>query len=787
MTRWMSFIDPSVGDGQNTINGIIDNGSTYGIGISDDLNITGLSTFTDTVRFTSTVRLDGELRDGDNAFGTSGQVLSSDGTDTRWINAASLSAGAASQIAINADSTTNASRFITFVDSSSGNNTLKTDTGLTYNPNSNKVFASIFEAGNGSGSVAMTTNDGHGNANICFNHESGVPDVSGSSGRIECAVDSSTATMFFELKNNVSSGTAVTLTSVLDLLETQIKPHKNIIPNSDSSISIGSDSVRFSNGYFDTVYGSGANLTSLNATNISSGTLNTARLPNTYTKAAKVTIQATGLTNDVHLDAADNIIFEAGEEEDGAIYFRGNSGADSYRFSKSGQTTHEGFLSFESLGADRTFTFPNATGTVALTSSDITGNAATATKWASGINFDIIGEVTGAAVSFDGSSNLTFDADIANDVVDEANLKVSNSPTNGYFLQAQSGNTGGLTWAEVNPSNFTSLGALTSLDCNGAADFDGGQVNIRYDHASTPALYVRNNTTYNQIIARFVGNSASLDIENISTGDYFFGHPTQHNGFQFFDTTGGVDIVYNNTVSVEFDSGNNFGDFKGTPSVNGTNIDHFASGTKMIFQQTSAPTGWTKITSNTNQRALRVVSGTAGSGGSHNFTTVFTSSRATSGASVSSHTLTTSQIPSHTHDTPNHTHTVSFDIGNTDLDHTHGAGNYNTDSQGNHSHEITDHSSQDSGDGFSGYQQGDGGSGDNNINSSSTGAHTHDITGQSASGLGNHNHDVHNMSVGNANPTTHSEGGGSGHSHGFTDATVNLAVRYLDVIIAAKD
>ena len=42
MTRWMSFIDPSVGDGQNTINGIIDNGSTYGIGISDDLNITCL-------------------------------------------------------------------------------------------------------------------------------------------------------------------------------------------------------------------------------------------------------------------------------------------------------------------------------------------------------------------------------------------------------------------------------------------------------------------------------------------------------------------------------------------------------------------------------------------------------------------------------------------------------------------------------------------------------------------------------------------------------------------------
>ena len=38
---------------------------------------------------------------------------------------------------------------------------------------------------------------------------------------------------------------------------------------------------------------------------------------------------------------------------------------------------------------------------------------------------------------------------IADNIVDEANLKVSNSPTNGYFLSAQSGDTGGLTWAEA--------------------------------------------------------------------------------------------------------------------------------------------------------------------------------------------------------------------------------------------------------------------------------------------------------------------------------------------------
>ena len=49
------------------------------------------------------------------------------------------------------------------------------------------------------------------------------------------------------------------------------------------------------------------------------------------------------------------------------------------------------------------------------------------------------------------SGEVTSTADgaqvIADNVVDEANLKVSNSPTNGYFLSAQSGDTGGLTWA----------------------------------------------------------------------------------------------------------------------------------------------------------------------------------------------------------------------------------------------------------------------------------------------------------------------------------------------------
>ena len=101
----------------------------------------------------------------------------------------------------------------------------------------------------------------------------------------------------------------------------------------------------------------------------------------------------------------------------------------------------------------------------AVTTAKIADDAVTDAKLANSINSAIAantakttnathtGEVTG-------SSALT----IEDNVVDEANLKVSNSPTNGYFLSAQSGNTGGLTWAAVPNPDLTNLSAsnLTS-------------------------------------------------------------------------------------------------------------------------------------------------------------------------------------------------------------------------------------------------------------------------------------------------------------------------------------
>jgi hypothetical protein len=82
----------------------------------------------------------------------------------------------------------------------------------------------------------------------------------------------------------------------------------------------------------------------------------------------------------------------------------------------------------------------------------------------------------------------------------------------------------------------------------------------------------------------------------------------------------------------------------------------FDSGTVMLFGQTAAPTGWTKDTSNFNNSGLRIVTGTASSGGSVDFTTAFASQTPSGTVSVSGSagntTLSTPQIPSHTHGAP---------------------------------------------------------------------------------------------------------------------------------------
>lgn len=74
------------------------------------------------------------------------------------------------------------------------------------------------------------------------------------------------------------------------------------------------------------------------------------------------------------------------------------------------------------------------------------------------------------------------------------------------------------------------------------------------------------------------------------------------------------------------------------------NLGNFLSGTKVIFPQASAPTGWTRDTTH-NDKAIRIVSGSGGgSGGSSAFSTVF-GLTATSGTAIGQTHLPAGVLP----------------------------------------------------------------------------------------------------------------------------------------------
>ena len=76
----------------------------------------------------------------------------------------------------------------------------------------------------------------------------------------------------------------------------------------------------------------------------------------------------------------------------------------------------------------------------------------------------LIGSATSVNVP---ATNSIVEAAIQTNVVSEGKLKISNSPTNGQFLQAQSGASGGLTWANANTPVLTTQGDILYRDGSG--------------------------------------------------------------------------------------------------------------------------------------------------------------------------------------------------------------------------------------------------------------------------------------------------------------------------------
>jgi hypothetical protein len=123
-------------------------------------------------------------------------------------------------------------------------------------------------------------------------------------------------------------------------------------------------------------------------------------------------------------------------------------------------------------------------GANAVDTSELVDDAVTADKLANSINTEIAANTAKTGITSGQASAITANTakvtnathsgevtgatalTIADNIVDEANLKVSNNPTNAYVLTAQSGNTGGLTWAEMTGGG-PSLGTDSIIRTNG--------------------------------------------------------------------------------------------------------------------------------------------------------------------------------------------------------------------------------------------------------------------------------------------------------------------------------
>jgi len=176
-----------------------------------------------------------------------------------------------------------------------------------------------------------------------------------------------------------------------------------------------------------------------------------------------------------------------------------------------------------------------------FTGSDVTslGELASGDTIAASYINGLAGEVTGT-----GGATV-----LADNIVDEANLKVSNTPTNGYVLTAQSGNTGGLTWAADSTTDSSKLplagGTLTG-SVKGSTDTDAtntGSVTLNFTTNQNFVLTLTGNVTLANPSTEAVGQSGFIAFIQDGTGSRTVSLGTD------YETAGAAGITLTSTAS----------------------------------------------------------------------------------------------------------------------------------------------------------------------------------------------------------------------------------------------
>ena len=126
-------------------------------------------------------------------------------------------------------------------------------------------------------------------------------------------------------------------------------------------------------------------------------------------------------------------------------------------------TTALGFTPYNSTNPSGYIT---ASGSITGSSGSCTGNAATATRWATGRTIALTGDVTGTSAAFDGSAALSFAATLANSGV-----------TAGTYLKVTVDAKGRVTGASAMTSGDVT-GALGYTPANKAGDSFTGSISV---------------------------------------------------------------------------------------------------------------------------------------------------------------------------------------------------------------------------------------------------------------------------------------------------------------------
>ena len=114
------------------------------------INYSDTSTFTNTkvtgIATAAILEVEGQLRDGDGNFGSAGQVLTSDGTDTKWDASSNLPAGSSAQVAIT-DVSSGTPRILLSTGSGTQKDVLS-NSNLTYNTSTQVIGGKISNISN---------------------------------------------------------------------------------------------------------------------------------------------------------------------------------------------------------------------------------------------------------------------------------------------------------------------------------------------------------------------------------------------------------------------------------------------------------------------------------------------------------------------------------------------------------------------------------------------------------------------------------------------------------------